>query len=163
MQFGLCLQGAYRFAKEITLVRKIPKIFMEEVINSDRTSLLEGEGAPHCILESGEVPRGPGFGGGGVVGGVDEPRGVRQARKGQLRLCWGGKCNAKEMQFFPADFGKPWKVSEQVRRVIAYKMTLNITLMESSTSAVQEAATMARVPWGEIHIYVCVRTPSLSL
>lgn len=105
MQFGPCLQGAYRFAKEITLVRKIPKIFMEEVINSDRTSLLEGEGAPHCILESGEEPRGPGFGGGGVVGGVDERRGVRQARKGQLRLCWGENAMPKRCNFFQQTLG----------------------------------------------------------
>ena len=64
---------------------------------------------------------------------------------------------------FSSRLRETWKVSEQVRCMIAYKMTLNITLMESSTSAVQEAATMVRVPWGEIHIYVCVRTPSLSL
>ena len=29
---GPCLQGTYGFAKEVTLVRKFPKIFMEEVI-----------------------------------------------------------------------------------------------------------------------------------
>lgn len=37
--------------------------------------------------------------------------------------------------------------------MIAYKATLNTTLMESSNSAVQEAATMVQVPWGEIYIY----------
>ena len=57
------------------------------------------------------------------------------------------------MQLFPADFGKPWKVSKQGSYMIAYKATLNTTLMESSNSAVQEAATMVQVPWGEIYIH----------
>lgn len=53
--FGPCLQGAYRFAKEITLVRG-PKNLHGGGDNSAITSLLELEGAPHCILESAEGP-----------------------------------------------------------------------------------------------------------
>lgn len=47
--------------------------------------------------------------------------------------------------------------------MIAYKATLNTTLMESSNSAVQEAATMVQVPWGEIYIYTHIYTYTISL